>query len=335
MFNISYTKLFPGKNIHQCFQWIYFLLHYTGCLGFKLRNGVELYYNKWFTWYCYIIRVILLSGFIGGFVVKIQDDELYQAMIGHLSPVVKFILCFECSISTVTYLNVVFMMDCSRQKHLYFANKLQKLDEQMLKDFPAIRWNYHKSARKYNPLTVLMYSYYTVVSFIYIFNLAHCACGFISSLSIALTYSCVTGVPGFVGFLFVGNMDLLRIRFRLIQKLIRQYFTAPSKSQRKNIEDLRKFQSLLYYFKEYTRLILTLNDVFGLVAAAGIFHDFTIITNMGYLVCSKALESKSPWYEYTFIILFIAPRIYKVFMTAIYGYTAQKEVNLFYFNILY
>ncbi|KNC27219.1 putative gustatory receptor 47b [Lucilia cuprina] len=305
-----------ATSIHQCFNLIYVYLYHTGCLGCKIKNGKELYCKKWYRLYSYIYRSIYLTGLIGGFLYKIYDEELNEAMMGILTPVVKVILTFECFICPISYVEVTFYMDWYCDKYLKLANTLQSLDEQLKMNFPSIQWNYHKSTRKYNPMTVGIYGFYSIVSTIYIFHIAHCRCGWFSSTILSLCYACVTGAPAFAGFLFIGNMDMLRLRFRLIRKLLQlQFVNKHTKSRHMHAEDVAKFKFL----------IVTLNQVFCVVSGSGLFHDFAITTSLGYLLCSKALDTKAKWYEYVFVSLFMVPRIYKVLTTSIYGYTTQKE----------
>ncbi|XP_065369029.1 putative gustatory receptor 47b [Calliphora vicina] len=323
---MSSEKLLPVKSIHQCFHLIYILLYHTGCLGCQIRNGKELYYDKWYKLYAYLYRLVYLTGLIGGFLYKIYDEELNEAMMGILTPVVKTILTFECFICPISYVEVTFHLDWYRDKYVNLANTLQTLDEQLQRNFPGIEWNYHKSTRKYNPMTVGLYGFYTIVSCIYIFNIAHCTCGWISSTILSICYSCVTGAPAFAGFLFIGNMDMLRLRFRLIRKLLRQHLmNSQKKSRHLLVEDVAKFKQLESYFTQYSSLIVTLNQVFSVVSGSGLFHDFAITTSLGYLLCSKALDTKAKLREYIFVSLFMTPRIYKVITTSMYGYATQKE----------
>ena len=320
------TTFFSGKSIHQCFQWIYLLLYQTGILGLKIRNGIELYYDRWSKTYCYLCRLALVLGLVGGFLVKITNKETYDAAIQQLTPVVKVILTFECVISPLIYLEVTFYLDKVRDKYIKLANTFQTLDAELQKEFPCIQWNYYKSVLKYNPMTVVLYVFYTVIAFLYIFRVAHCSCGLMSSIVISFSYACVTGGPGFAGFLFVGNMDMLRLRFRLLRKLMQQCLLQ-TKNNQSPASDIKKFKILENYFKEYSCLITLLNEVFGVISASGLFHDFALVTSMTYLLCSKAIDANAKVYEYVFVLLFMTPRIYKVISLSIYGYAAQKEVQ--------
>lgn len=318
--------LFSGKSIHQCFQLMYVAMYHTGCLSFKLENGVRLFYTQWSTIYAYIVRFILLASFVGGLFMKITDDELYDSMIGRLSPVVKFVMCFECTITAIGYTQTAFSLDATRKKHLKHAHHLQKLDDKLIKDFPNVNWNYNKNARKYTSMTTLLYTSSMVVSFGFVFSLAHCNCGLLSSFLIAFSYACLTSSPGIASFLYVAGMDMVRLRFRLLHKLFKINFIARSTNLRNDTKDLRKLKKLEYYFKEYSYMIPGLNEIFGNVSGVGMFYDFAILTNMGFLLCSKAIESESQWNEYVFIIVFIMPRIYKVIFTNVYGHLADMEV---------
>lgn len=316
---------FPGKSIHQCFQWMYFLLYQTGFMGLKIRNGTELYCDRWSKTYCYLCRLTLVLGLVGGIWIKLNDKESYEAATQQLTPVVKVILTFECVASPLIYLEASFYLDKVRDKYIKLANTFQALDAELQKDFTSIQWNYYKSALKYNPATVIIYIFYTVIAFLYIFRIVHCSCGLMSSIVISWSYACVTAGPGFAGFLLVGNMDMLRLRFRLLHKLMLQYVLQTKNNQNPE-SDVRKLKNLENYFKEYSCLITLLNEVFGVISASGLFHDFALITSMTYLLCSKAIAANVKVYEYVFVLLFMIPRIYKVITLSVYGYAAQKEV---------
>ncbi|KAM7343345.1 gustatory receptor 47b [Cochliomyia hominivorax] len=317
-------KRLTVKSIHQCFKLIYFLLYHTGGLGCRIKSETELYYHKRYQFFGYFYRVFYLTGLIGGFLYKIYTPELNQAMMGKLTPVVRIILTFECFLCPISYAEVTMHLEWNRQKYVNLANTMQSLDEELKRNFPSIQWNYYKSNRKYNHMTVGVVIFYAVVSTIYNFQIAHCACGFISTIIVSICYSCVTGSPAMTAFLFIGNMDMLRLRFRLIRKLLQQNL-KDLQIQTISLKDIERFKKLEKSFMEYSTLILKLNEVFAIVSGAGLFHDFAIITTLGYLFCWKALDTKAKIHEYVFIVLFMAPRVYKVITTGIYGYATQKE----------
>ncbi|XP_073848092.1 gustatory receptor 47b [Musca autumnalis] len=315
------------KNLLQCFKLMFFFLYHTGCLSFRLQSGGDLHYTQWSSFYVIIVRFVLLGCFCGGMTIKITTEQFYNAMIGRLSPIVVFIMCLESVVSVLCYLVVTFSLDTTRKEHLICWNRLQNLDDQVVKDFPNVNWNYHKNSRKYTRLTAAIYSYFSIISFGFVFNLANCRCGYLSSFLISFSYACITGSPGLAGFLFVVQMDMLRLRFRLLRKVFLLNFVANSGRIRRqsDIKILRKFKLLEYYFKEYSALIPRFNAVFNVVSSASMFYDFAILTNMGFLLCSKAIESNTHWKEYLFVAFFMLPRIYKVVVCSIYGHMAHAE----------
>ncbi|XP_061386353.1 putative gustatory receptor 47b [Musca vetustissima] len=303
-------SLFESKSVLQCFQIMFFILYHTGCLGFKLKNGVKLYYTRWSTIYIYIVRFMALASFCGGAAIKINIEKYYNAMIGRLTPIVAFVMCLESVICVFCYLVVTFSLDMTRSEHQNCWHRLQSLDDELIKDFPAF-----------------FYLYFSCISFGFVFNLANCKCGYLSSLLVCFGYAYMTGSAAVASFLFVVQMDMLRLRFRLLYKLFQLNFVENNgKGRRRNdIKILRTFKSLEYYFKEYNELIPRLNSVFNVVSSASVFHDFAIITTMGFLLCSKAIEANHHWKEYMFIVFFVMPRVYKVIVCSIYGHMAHVE----------
>ncbi|XP_011295153.2 putative gustatory receptor 47b [Musca domestica] len=263
---------------------------------------------------------------MGGVVVKLTTEEYYSAMIGRLSPIITFVMCFESIVSVFTYLAVTFGLDRTRKEHLKAWNRLQSIDDEVVKSFPNVNWNYQKNCRKYTRLTAFIYSYFSIIAFGFVFNLANCSCGYFSSFLISFAYACITASSGLASFLFAVQMDMLRLRFRLLHKLVNLNFVSCSNGQRNDTRLLRKFKILEYFFKEYNALIHRLNRVFNVVSSASMFYDFAILTNMGFLVCSKAIESNTHWKEYVFIAFFTLPRIYKVIICSVYGHMAHAEI---------
>lgn len=230
-------KKLPVTSTHQCFHLMYFLLYHMGCLGCKIKNDKEIYFKKSYRYYGYICRTAYLTCLIWGFAYKMYDAELSEALLRDLTPVIKVILTFECTICPTVYLAITISLDMNRETYTAMANTLQNTDDELHKYFPGIQWNYSKSKRKYSFMTVGMYGFYAITSTIYIFYVANCMCGWKSSLMISICYACISGAPACAEFLFIGNLDMLRLRFRLIRKLLRQHSFHSN-----NMEDITKFK---------------------------------------------------------------------------------------------
>ncbi|CAD7013577.1 putative gustatory receptor 47b [Ceratitis capitata] len=311
-------------SIDLCFKWIYNILYYGGCLSFQLRRKT-LQLTKGNIVYTHFIRSALILSFVGSIALKNSSGYGSKAMLDQLSPVLKLILGFETFTSTVTYIAVTSAMHANRYKHLKLLFQFKELDEQMQATYPKIKWNYHKTMRKFTPITLCGMFYYYAVSLIYVFNLSNCNCDYATTLMFALSYASITITPGCTFFLHLGMMDLQRIRYRLIQRLLRQEYCGLRKDASKQCKFKLRITRLIDYYKRYIELILQINDVFGVVCGISLFHDFTVLTNMTFLMCQKATESGTRSEEYVFIFLFMLPRIYKVTIYAVYGYVTQME----------
>ncbi|XP_011191173.2 putative gustatory receptor 47b [Zeugodacus cucurbitae] len=316
----------PTQNsrcIYLCFKWIYTILYYTGCLCFQLR-GETFQLTKANIIYTQFIRASLLFGFLCSMLLKCSGNEGSKAMLERLSPVLKLILALECFTSAMTYIATCLAMQWNRHKHLQLTQQFKALDAQMQIDFNYIKWNYHKTMRKFTPFTLFGMAYYYIVSFIYLFKLSNCNCDYITTFVLALSYSSITIAPSCIFFLHLGKMDLLRIRYRLIKRLLQQQYALATHSKEQHKLELR-ISRLIDYCKSYIQLILQINDVFGAVCGISLFHDFAVLTNMTFLMCQKATEANTSVEEYLFIFLFMLPRIYKVIIYAVYGYVTLKE----------
>ncbi|XP_050324645.1 putative gustatory receptor 47b isoform X1 [Bactrocera neohumeralis] len=317
------TKRIKNVSLYCCFEWIYMILYYTGCLCFQLR-GESFQLTKANIIYTNFIQISLIFGFLGSVLLKYMDDESYNAMFNRLSPVFKFILVLECFVSAMTYIAVCIKMQTNKYKHLKFLREFKELDAQMQIDFNYIKWNYHKTMRKFTIFTLIGMTYYYTVSFIYIFKLSNCNCDYVTTFVFALSYASITLAPSCIFFLHLGKMDLLRIRYRLIKRLLKQQYALAVDLKHQHKFEMR-ISRLIDYCKSYIQLILQVNDVFGVVSGFSLFHDFAMLTNMTFLMCQKATETKTTVKEYIFIILFMLPRIYKVIIYAVYGYVTQRE----------
>lgn len=318
----------PTKNLHciyRCFKWIYTILYYTGSLCFQLR-GESFQLTKANIIYTNSIRLSLMFGFLGSILLKYTDDESSKAIFDRLSPVLKFILALECFLSAMTYIAVCTTMHTNRYKHLKLLRRFKELDAQIQIDFNYIKWNYHKTMRKFTTFTLIVMIYYYTVSFIYLFKLSNCNCDYVTTFVFALCYASITIAPSSTVFLHLGKMDLLRIRYRLIKRLLKQQYALAVDLKRQHKFEMR-ISRLIDYCKSYIQLILQINDVLGVVCGISLFHDFAVLTNMTFLMCQKATETNTSVEEYLFIFLFMLPRIYKVIIYAVYGYVTQKEVS--------
>ncbi|XP_037942042.1 putative gustatory receptor 47b [Teleopsis dalmanni] len=307
------------RTIYDCFKLLYKVLYYTGCVSFKQKDG-KLVIDLSSIIYTYIVRVILIVGFVGGFALKLNDKDSAQAMFGRLTPVTKFILTFECLANLITYIEATLMIDAQKRNLIQLMSEFEHLDRSLQIDYPFIKWNYQKTMRKYAPTTIAIFIYFSIVSLSYVFNLSGCYCGIPTTFLIGATYTSITVATGSVGFIHIAKMDLLRLRYRLISHLAQQTSNSSGTQNQKSV-----ITNLKLYCRKYTELIININNVFGYVSAAGIFHDFSILTSLLFLLCQKASTATTKTTEYTFVILLLLPHFYKLVMTAIYGYLTEEE----------
>ncbi|XP_054737691.1 putative gustatory receptor 47b [Anastrepha obliqua] len=322
--NVLTKKTFKNINcIYYCFKWIYIFAYYAGCICFQLRERA-FQFTKCSIAYTNFIRIAILLGFVGSMIVKCLDNESSKAMLDRLSPVLKLTLALECFISAITYAVASASMEKNKYKLMRLMQSFQVLDHRMQIEFPYVNWNYHKTERKFTSITLFLIAYYYIVAFIYVFKLANCNCDYATTIVFALSYATLTSAPGFITFLNLGLMDLQRIRFRLIRRLLKQNYASAAHITGQTEFEMR-LARLINYCKGYIQLVLQMNDVFGVACGVDLFHDFAILTSMTFLVCQRATESNARLEEYTSTLLFMLPRMYKVTIYTIYGYVAHKE----------
>ncbi|XP_032590740.1 putative gustatory receptor 47b [Drosophila grimshawi] len=309
----------------DCYDSMYRLLFYGGGTTFRLGDGGTKSTLQRVI-YAFGVRFCLLFGFLAGIYVKLTDPQMSQAMFSHLSPLVKIIFTWECISCIITYVSYCISMDSHRSRHIKLLISMQLLDTEISAKFAHVRWRYNRSRSKYLYGTFGIPCAYVLISLALMFDTTRCDCGYVSTVLIASTYSLITSTIGGVGFIHIALMDYLRIRFRLIIKLVGQQYQAAEKTAGvDSIELQRNMDKLFQFSKRCSQLLNDLNDVFGFVAAAGIFYDFTHMTCFVYMLCQKMLVHE-PWdTQYAFLSLHMVTYFYKLLITSIYGYLLQRE----------
>lgn len=331
----------PGDEFIYCYDSLYKLIYYWGLITFRLHRQREGGPKSTPLSVCYAlaIRIGLILGFIGGIAIKLSNAEMTQAMFSHLSPLVKIIFSWESLSSICTYIHHCVTLDGHRRRHIRLLCSMQELDTQVLTQFTYVRWRYERSRSKYWYGTVGLTVAYNLLSLALMFDMARCSCGFVSTILIACSYSWLTSSLGAMGFIHIGLMDYLRLRFRLFMKLLQQqYDNAPLPSD--SSKEMCKLQhqnvdALFEFSKRCSHLLGELNAVCGSVAAIGIFYDFSHMTCFVYVLCQKLLSSMPLDTQYVFLSLHLVVHIYKVIITCTYGYLLQREVRITWHRYFY
>ncbi|XP_034477212.1 putative gustatory receptor 47b [Drosophila innubila] len=322
-----------GVGFVYCYDGLYSLLFYWGVITFRLHNlgdagskSTPLRID-----YALGMRFGLILGFVGGVYVKLSNTQMSEAMFSHLSPLVKMIFAWESLSCILTYIQYCVTLDGHRRRHIKLLTRMQLLDSRVSDQFPNVHWRYNRTRSKYWYGTVGITISYNIVSLALMFETTRCSCGFVSTILIACTYSWMSSSLGAMGFVHIGLMDYLRIRYRLIIKLLQQFYRAAEEAkysveQELDQEKLHQSIAKLFEFSKCCSQLLTeMNAVCGAVAATGIFYDFTHMTCFVYLLCQKVLRSESLDTQYAFLSLHLVVHIYKVIITCTYGYLLQRE----------
>lgn len=334
----------PGDEFTYCYDILYKLTYYWGLITFRLHRQREGGPKSTPLSVCYAlaIRIGLILGFIAGIAIKLSNAEMTQAMFSHLSPLLKIIFSWESLSCICTYIHHCVILDGHRRRHIRLLCSMQELDTQVLTQFPYVRWRYERSRSKYWYGTVGLTVAYNLLSLALMFDTTRCSCGFVSTILIACSYSWLTSSLVAMGFIHIGLMDYLRLRFRLFMKLLQQqYDKVPlSSGSSKQSYELQhaNVDALFEFSKRCSHLLGELNAVCGSAAAIGIFYDFSHMTCFVYVLCQKTLSSMPLDTQYVFLSLHLVMHIYKVIITCTYGYLVQREVRktwLWYFYPAY
>lgn len=320
-----------SEEFIYCYDSLYKLIFYWGVITFRLhrqRDGGPKS-TPLTVIYALAMRFGLIFGFTAGIYIKQSNVEMTEAMFSHLSPLVKIIFSWESLSSICTYMHYCVTLDGHRRRHIRLLCSMQELDTQVLAQFPYVRWRYERSRSKYWYGTVGLTLAYNILSLALMFDTTRCTCGFVSTILIACSYSWLTSSLGAMGFIHIGLMDYLRLRFRLIMKLLQQQYdkAAPMVQYGSGRELHQNIDALFEFTKRCTHLLVELNAVCGSVAATGIFYDFTHMTCFVYVLCQKILSSVPLDTQYVFLSLHLVVHIYKVIITCTYGYLLQREVS--------
>ncbi|XP_022233098.2 putative gustatory receptor 47b [Drosophila obscura] len=307
-----------------CYGNLYSLLFYWGLVTFRVHTLSDggAASSPMSVVYAVCVRLFAVCGYLGSVLIKLEDERMGAAMMGHLTPVVKMIVMWECLSSTITYVEYFLTLDVQRRRHVKLLANMQGFDLDISVEFPSVRWQYQRTRSKYWYGTGIVSICFFSFSVSLIFDLVRCTCGLPSTLLMAVTYTLLTSSLGLVGFVHIGIMDFVRLRLRLIQKLLHQEY-APSTGPQETA--LRKIAKLFEFSKRCSHLLAELNGVFGFAAAAGFFYEFTLMTCFVYVICQKVLGSEAWDLEYTFMLLHVALHSYKLIITSTYGYLLQRE----------
>ncbi|KAH8300093.1 hypothetical protein KR044_009739 [Drosophila immigrans] len=315
-----------GDGFVYCYDSLYSLLFYWGVITFRLHSqrdgGPKTTPLR--VLYALAMRCALILGFVAGVSIKLTDAQMSEAMFSHLSPLVKIIFSWESLSCIVTYIHYCITLDGHRKRHIRLLVSMQSLDSRVSACFPHVRWRYNRTRSKYWYGTVGITISYNLVSLALMLDTTRCTCGLASTILIACTYSWITGGLGAMGFVHIGLMDYLRIRYRLIMKLLQQsYKAAQDGADQEQLH--RNIAKLFDYAKCCSHLLSEMNGVCGAVAATGIFYDFTHMTCFVYVLCQKLLRFERLDTQYAFLSLHLVVHVYKVIITCTYGYLLHRE----------
>ncbi|XP_034652219.1 putative gustatory receptor 47b [Drosophila subobscura] len=309
-----------------CYGNLYSLLFYWGLVTFRVHTQSDggAASSPMSVLYAVCVRLFAVCGYLGSVLFKLKDERMAAAMMGHLTPVVKMIIMWECLSCTITYVEYCISLDTKRRRHVRLLANMQGFDLDISMEFPSVRWHYQRQRFKYWYGTVIVTICFFSFSLSLIFDIARCTCGIPSTLLMAGSYTLLTSSLGLVGFVHIGIMDFVRLRLRLIQKLLQhEYAESDPLGPQETVH--RKVAKLFEFSKRCSHLLSELNGVFGFAAAAGFFYESTLMTCFVYVVCQKVLASEAWDMEYTFMLLHVTLHTYKLIITSTYGYLLQRE----------
>lgn len=305
-------------NIFECLLFIQWQQFVLCCNGFCRLHGRYII-NKWTAFYSLGFAGCAVLGLSYTIYAKVNNVE-QEKRISALDNLLLSIVCLELVMSTCVFLITAVSMQYQARRHIAIIERINALDQRLIQEFGA-NLNYRKLMRK--DIIVM-----AVITAAY-FGAVNSAIIQISEGDWPLTfmgtwcYAVITGGPHFSGFVHMNTTEVLRIRFRLLQRIIHRDFLLlrfPDVVLRE-----RRLYGAIDLVKEFHEMIREVNAVYMLSMISALAHDFTLTTSELYMIFgSKNFSPKILFY----VILCMLPPFYKIIMAPIYCHKAIAEVSV-------
>lgn len=312
-------QIFGNLNtIYDCCTVLCHIQFFLGCSGIIKHNHHNYKSNRKSLLYTWLAVISFTVGLTGTMFIKLQDPSVYK-----LDSLIKSIIYLEVAMSVFMYLVTVLTMLSNITTHLELYRHLHDLDTKLVKKF-SCKLNYEKLIKKHIVLVTSVAIIYITVIVAAVSQASH-GQEFIVNLVAGLAYTAVTGGPHLNGYAQMNMAEILSIRFRLLQKLLRRKVICSSKlTAKQQIENLR---CLIDMVQEYHNCIRSINKVFSFGLVTTMLHDFTLTTSELYLIFGGSAAGNPAASSLIFYvaICMLLP-LYKMTIAPIYCDKAIKEV---------
>lgn len=264
----------------------------------------------------------ILSCLLIGIVGQMCTQSDISNITGNLSVLAKFIAHLELIISVTAYIISNISQQFQRKNHIELIECLHKLDTTLIKEF-QVNMNYHKIVRKNVLLLLLFPIFFLTFTLPYVVVLFKHKMIFVPLIAVSYIISYMAlGVSSYAAMNFA---DLIRIRFRLFQKLLNPEFL---KKRYKNEKvRMKKFKILVETYQDTFYIMKKLSEVYGVSLLMVHFHDFIMTTNQLYYVYWKSTNGNIGDIKFLNFIFWMVPMVWKSIFLPLYMHLMMNEVR--------
>ncbi|XP_022228196.1 putative gustatory receptor 57a [Drosophila obscura] len=222
---------------------------------------------------------------IGSLSALLGSEEIRKRMAA-ADKMVLSIAALEVVMSTLVFVGTVVSLQAAGRRHLGIYVRLSAMDAMLMRDFGA-NLNYRKLLRK-NILVVVSCTvlYLGAITSAVVQMATGQRTLFLLS---AFCYVFVTCGPHFTGYVYMSLVELLSIRFRLLQKILSPKFLEWRFPQRQLRE--QRIRQAVAMVQELHQLVLEINRVYAIGLWMSMAHDLAIGTSELYIIFGMGMAS--------------------------------------------
>ncbi|EDX07956.1 putative gustatory receptor 57a [Drosophila simulans] len=307
------------ETVFDCAGFICILQFLMGCNGFGIR-GSNFRISRASRIYSMSVAIAALCCLFGSLSVLLEAEDVRERL-AKADNLVLSISALELVMSTLVFVVTVISLQVFARRHLGIYQRLAALDSRLMSDFGA-NLNYRKMLRK--NIVVL-----GIVTIIYLMAINSAAVQVASGhralfLLFALCYTIVTGGPHFTGYVHMTLAEMLGIRFRLLQQLLKPEFLNWRFPQL-HVQELR-IRQVVSMIQELHYLVQEINRVYALSLWAAMAHDLAMSTSELYILFGQSVgigqqneeENGTGYRMLGYVALVMIPPLYKLLIAPFY-----------------
>lgn len=313
--------VYHPRSIYQANAIFTSMQFLTACNGFWYHNR-RYVVNRWTLLYTIALpNVILLALMLS--IYQLFNDTIQRERIKAMDQLKLTIYALELLMTPVNHVIVMYLMLRKVRDHIALYERLDALDQQLIREF-GVNLNYHKLLQ--NNLiqtTILTMLHYSAITWTIVHEVPDrvaqaCVFVFLYLLSIS--------GPNWTCYLHAGFAQILRVRFRLLQKLLNADFLLT------NFPELHicevRLQCLVGMVRSFHEIIDDINNVYRAALVAVLLHDFTLVTNILYMLFGHSIGKTDDGIFFAYGAMWLIVPLHKFISTPNYCSKAIEEVSL-------